>query len=171
MQVKVDSLRGKVVGLYFSASWCGPCKRFTPKLVEFYNELLQLSKFEIVFLSADKENEAFDAYFSKMPWVAIPFSDSETRERLDETFKVNGIPHLVLLDENGKILTDEGVRVILEYGAEAYPFSPERIQKLKEQEEEAKRNQSLKSLLVSQSRDYVITSDGKKVILNYTGYF
>ncbi|KAG8383174.1 hypothetical protein BUALT_Bualt05G0157200 [Buddleja alternifolia] len=162
-QVQVDSLRGKIVGLYFSASWCGPCQRFTPKLVEVYNELLQLSEFEIVFLSADEDNEAFDAYFSKMPWVAVPFSDAETRERLDETFKVNGIPHLVLLDENGKILTDEGVVVIREYGAEGYPFSPERIQKLKEQEEEAKRNQSLKSLLVSQSRDYVITSDGKKV--------
>ncbi|PIN25109.1 Thioredoxin, nucleoredoxin [Handroanthus impetiginosus] len=162
-QVKADSLNGKIVGLYFSASWCGPCQRFTPNLVEVYNELLQANKFETVFVSGDEDNESFDAYFSKMPWLAIPFSDSETRERLDELFAVSGIPHLVILDQNGKVLTSEGVEVIQEHGAEGYPFSSEQIEKLKKQEEEARRNQSLKSLLVSRARDYVIMADGKKV--------
>ncbi|XP_057810981.1 probable nucleoredoxin 1 isoform X2 [Salvia miltiorrhiza] len=98
-----------------------------------------------------------------MPWLAIPFSDSETRERLDALFAVNGIPHLVILGEDGKVLTNKGVGVIQEYEAEAYPFSPQHIGKLKEQEAAAKANQSLKTLLVSQSRDYVISADGKKV--------
>ncbi|KAL2547004.1 putative nucleoredoxin 1 [Forsythia ovata] len=162
-QVKVESLKGKKVGLYFSASWCGPCQSFTPKLVEVYNELLSDSKFEVVFVSADEDSESFNKYFSKMPWLAIPFSDSETRDGLDKLFDVSGIPHLVILDENGKKLTNEGVEIIKEHGVEGYPFTPERIEELKEQEEEAKRNQSLKSLLVSQLRDYVIRSDGKKV--------
>ncbi|KAK6133621.1 hypothetical protein DH2020_032651 [Rehmannia glutinosa] len=147
-QVKADSLKGRIVGLYFSASWCGPCQRFTPDLVEVYNELQQVNKFEIVFVSGDEDNESFDAYFSKMPWLAVPFSDSETREALDELFSVSGIPHLVILDENGKLLTSEGVQVVQEYGSEGYPFTSEQIEKLKEQELEAKRNQSLKSLLV-----------------------
>ncbi|CAI9756277.1 unnamed protein product [Fraxinus pennsylvanica] len=98
-----------------------------------------------------------------MPWLAIPFSDSETRDGLDKLFDVSGIPHLVILDDNGKKLTIEGVGIIREHGVEGYPFTPERIQELKEQEEEAKRNQTLKSLLVSRSRDYVIRPDGKKV--------
>lgn len=151
------------MGLYFSASWCGPCQRFTPKLVEVYDELKHLGNFEIVFISADQDDESFGTYFSKMPWLAIPFSDSETRTKLDELFMVQGIPHLVILDKDGKVLTYEGVGVIKEYGAEGYPFSPEHITKLEELEEEAKRNQSVKSLLVSKSRDYVITADGTKV--------
>ncbi|KAL0327259.1 UNVERIFIED_CONTAM: putative nucleoredoxin 1 [Sesamum angustifolium] len=162
-QVKVDSLRGKIVGLYFSASWCGPCQRFTPNLVEVYNELLQVNKFEIVFVSSDEDDESFNAYFSKMPWLAIPFSDSETRGQLDELFTVSGIPHLEILDENGKVLSGDGVEIIQEHGVEGYPFTSEHIEKLVEQEEEAKRNQSLKTLLVTKSRDYVITADGKKV--------
>lgn len=164
LQVKIDSLKGKKLALYFSASWCGPCQRFTPTLVEAYNELAPKGDFEVVFISADEDDESFKQYFSKMPWLAIPFSDSETRDRLDELFKVQGIPHLVILDENGKVSCESGVEIIREYGVEGYPFTPEKIKELKEQEEAARRNQSLRSILVSHSRDYVISSDGKKVI-------
>ncbi|XP_044490323.1 probable nucleoredoxin 1 isoform X1 [Mangifera indica] len=162
-QVKIESLKGKKVGLYFSASWCGPCKRFTPALVEFYDELSSKGDLEVVFVSGDEDEEAFKGYFSKMPWLAIPFSDSETRDRLDELFKVSGVPYLVILDENGKVLTDSGVEIIREYGVEGYPFTEEKIKEMKEEEERAQREQSLKSILVTKSRDYVVSSDGKKV--------
>ncbi|XP_031277024.1 probable nucleoredoxin 1 [Pistacia vera] len=162
-QVKIESLKGKKVGLYFSASWCGPCKKFTPVLVEVYNEISSKGDFEVVFVSADEDDEAFKGYFSKMPWLAIPFSDSETRDSLDELFKVRGIPYLVILDENGKVLTDSGTEIIREYGVEGYPFTEEKIKEMKEEEERAKREQSLKSILVTRSRDYVVSSDGNKI--------
>ncbi|KAH7857283.1 hypothetical protein Vadar_010899 [Vaccinium darrowii] len=136
-QVKFDNLKGKKVGLYFSASWCGPCQQFTPNLVEVYNELCPKGDFEIVFVSADEDDEAFKGYFSKMPWLAIPFSDSNTRDRLDESFKVMGIPYLVILDEDGK-----------------------------DEEEKAKREQPLKFLLASRSRDFVISPNGNKVSIS-----
>ncbi|KDO82404.1 hypothetical protein CISIN_1g008336mg [Citrus sinensis] len=161
-QVKLDSLKGKI-GLYFSASWCGPCQRFTPILAEVYNELSRQGDFEVIFVSGDEDDEAFKGYFSKMPWLAVPFSDSETRDKLDELFKVMGIPHLVILDENGKVLSDGGVEIIREYGVEGYPFTVERIKEMKEQEERAKREQSLRSVLTSHSRDFVISSDGRKI--------
>ncbi|GMP82782.1 hypothetical protein CsSME_00036940 [Camellia sinensis var. sinensis] len=98
-----------------------------------------------------------------MPWLAIPFSDSKTRDHLDELFKVMGIPYLVIIDESGKVSTDEGVEIIREYGVDAYPFSSERVKELKDQEEAARREQSLKSILVSRERDFVISADGKEV--------
>lgn len=34
-----DAIVGKKsIALYFSASWCKPCKEFTPRLVEMYNK-------------------------------------------------------------------------------------------------------------------------------------
>ncbi|XP_062159040.1 probable nucleoredoxin 1 [Alnus glutinosa] len=162
-QVKIDSLKGKNLCLYFSASWCGPCRHFTPSLVEAYKELSPKGDFEIIFISADEDEESFKAYFSKMPWLAIPFSDSEKRDRLDEEFKVSGIPTLVIIGEDGKVVSDSGVEIIREYGIEAYPFTQERIKELKDQEEAARRDQSLRSLLVFRSRDFVISSNGNKV--------
>ncbi|XP_028801772.1 probable nucleoredoxin 1 [Neltuma alba] len=161
-QVKIESLSGKKVGLYFSASWCGPCRQFTPTLVELYNEVYTKGDFEMIFVSADEDEDAFKGYFSKMPWLAIPFCDNDIRDRLDELFKVRGIPHLVILEESGRVATEDGAEVVREYGAEAYPFTIERIKELKDQEE-AKSNQSLRSLLAFKSRDFVISSDGKEV--------
>jgi len=76
---------------------------------------------------------------------------------------VRGIPYLVILDANGKVSTDQGVRIVREYGMDGYPFSAERIEFLKEEEEAAKKNQSLSSILVSGSRDYLVSNDGNKV--------
>ncbi|KAL6351455.1 hypothetical protein AAG906_040809 [Vitis piasezkii] len=151
-QVKVESLKGKKIWLYFSASW-----------FEAYNELSSNDDFEIIFVSGDKDDESFNGYFSKMPWLMIPFSDSDARDQLNELFKVMGIPNLVMLDESGKVLSEDGVEIIQEYGVEAYPFTPEKIKEMKEKEETARKEQSLRSILVSQSRDYVISTDGKKV--------
>jgi nucleoredoxin len=78
--VPVDSFSGpgKVIGLYFSAHWCGPCRMFTPTLVKFYDDLkLQENKpLEIVFLSSDKDDQAFEEYYNEMPWLVVPKGDS-----------------------------------------------------------------------------------------------
>ena len=40
-----------VIGLYFSAHWCPPCKGYTPMLAEKYNELnKEGKKLEIIFV-------------------------------------------------------------------------------------------------------------------------
>ncbi|KAL5552876.1 hypothetical protein UlMin_040277 [Ulmus minor] len=165
-QVKISSLSGKIVGLYFSGSWCGPCRSFTPSLVEVYQEVTSKGEFEVVFISSDRDDESFNEYFSKMPWLAIPFSDLDTRKRLKDLFKVRGIPNLVILDANGKVSTEQGTRFVREYGVDAYPFTPERISFLKEEEENAKKNQTLTSILVSSSRDYLVSNDGNQVAVS-----
>ncbi|XP_077236420.1 putative nucleoredoxin 1 [Tasmannia lanceolata] len=164
-QVKIADLNGKKIGLYFSASWCGPCRKFTPILDEVYQELSPKGDIEVVFISRDKDEESFRGYFAKMPWLAIPFSDSEICDGLRKLFKVTGIPRLVILDEKGKVLNDNAIEIIKEYGASGYSFTPEKIKELKEEEEAAKKAQTLRSVLVSSSRDFLISSDGNKVLV------
>lgn len=161
--MKVESLKGKNIGLYFSAASCGPCQRFTPQLVQVYNELSSSKAgFEVVFVSGDEDEESFKDYFSKMPWLAVPFSDSQTRDRLDEVFKVRGIPNLVMIDDEGKMVNENGVGAIRSHVAVAYA---EKMREVKEEEDRARREQTLTSVLVTPSRDFVISRDGTKVTL------
>ena len=65
----------KSVGFYFSAHWCPPCRGFTPRLAELYDEAPgQPRSFEIVFVSCDHDQETFDEYRSEMPWPAVPLN-------------------------------------------------------------------------------------------------
>ncbi|RLN18460.1 hypothetical protein C2845_PM02G23760 [Panicum miliaceum] len=164
-QVKISSIEASSVALYFSASWCPPCRRFTPKLIEVYEELTTQDKsLEVVFVSRDRDEESFNAYFAKMPWLPVPFSDSECLQRLNKRYKVNGIPNLVILSgETGEIYTKEGVKFISEYGIGASPFTLERINELKEQEKAAKDNQTIHSVLGTHTRDYLISNTGDEV--------
>ncbi|KAJ4982157.1 hypothetical protein NE237_032994 [Protea cynaroides] len=162
-QVKISNLKGKTIGLYFAASWCGPSRHFTPNLIELYNELSPQGKLEIILVAEDDDEDSFNKYFSQLPWLSFPFSDSEKRDDLDELFKVRGLPHLAILDPNGNVLYNDGIDIIDKYGIEGYPFTQERILELQEQEEEAKKQQSLRSILVSRTRDFLVSNDGKKV--------
>ena len=168
----IANLEGKTIVLYFSASWCRPCRRFTPQLIETYGELSSEGKgLEVVFVSGDRDEDSFNGYFSKMPWLAIPFSDSKARDQLKKLFKLRGIPHLVILDARGEVVNEEGVEAVRDYGSGAYPFTLEKINKLKEDEEAAKREQTLQTVLVSPSRDYLISNNGNKVISIFLLWF
>ena len=80
----VKSLCGKdkIIGIYFSANWCPPCRNFTPKLTDFYEQIKKSEKgssFEIVFVSWDKDDASFREHFKTMPWLAVPYSDRERK--------------------------------------------------------------------------------------------
>ena len=55
------TLKDKVVGIYFSAHWCPPCRSFTPELAKTYSLLTetQQKNFEIVFVSSDNDESGF----------------------------------------------------------------------------------------------------------------
>ncbi|KAK6165992.1 hypothetical protein SNE40_022789 [Patella caerulea] len=100
---------GTVIGLYFSAHWCPPCRMFTPALIKFYKKLRSRGeKLEIIFVSSDRDQEEFDEYIKEMPWLALPFGDQRA-DTLSEKFDVTGIPNFLLLDgKTGEVLTPLG---------------------------------------------------------------
>lgn len=106
-KVETSSLAGKVIGLYFSAAWCGPCKMFTPELVKFRDR--NDEKFEVVFVSSDRSAEDQQDYMKEddMEWPAIPY-DSPLRQQLGDKYGITGIPSLVVIDDRGNLITKNG---------------------------------------------------------------
>jgi nucleoredoxin len=128
----VSALAAKqVVGLYFSAHWCPPCRGFTPKLADAYEKITKIGKsFEVVFVSSDKDEEQFASYFKEMPWLALPFENRDLKKALSKKFKVSGIPALVLLDgATGQVLNKDGRSVVMaDQTGEKFPWTPKPLQ-------------------------------------------
>ena len=98
----------KYTALYFSAHWCPPCRMFTPKLVEWYNGFkAKHPDFELVFVSSDQDEDAMEEYIEgdNMPWPYVKFE--KAKEEIFRKYSSDGIPYLVLIDENGKDLTGQ----------------------------------------------------------------
>lgn len=97
----------KLILYYFSAHWCGPCRKFTPQLVEYYNRVsAQHPELEVVFYSFDKSAAAMEDYMrgSNMPWLAIDYQKLGEKQEL-RNFAGNAIPSLILVDATGKLLS------------------------------------------------------------------
>lgn len=126
-------LDNTIYGLYFSAHWCTPCKRFTPRLVEVYNQLAAAGKpFEVVFCSMDNDEKEYQEYYASMPWCSIGFQNP-ILNKVKEQLAVEGIPSLVLFDGEGNIITGDGRSAIESTGAEGYPWIPAAVKDLNQE--------------------------------------
>ncbi len=94
--------------LFYSAAWNPACIKFTPALIQFYNERLAAgANFEIIFVSADDNEEAMRQHMAdtKMPWPALRFTDKEAKGmEFVNAAAGRGVPCLVALDSRGLIL-------------------------------------------------------------------
>lgn len=101
----------KHYAIYFSAQWCPPCRAFTPKLIAWYKTTKAAHPdFELIFVSSDQTEQAMEKYMleAEMPWPALKFSKIDRNKTITNRAG-SGIPSLVLLDAEGKILADSYV--------------------------------------------------------------
>ncbi len=117
--VPSEELNGKYIGLYFSASWCGPCRTFTPKLVKFRDK--HTENFEVVLVGSDGSAKAQENYMKKykMPWLALKNQSEKARE-LSLSLNVEYIPYVIILDPDGNVVTKNGKEDIARLGPDAF---------------------------------------------------
>lgn len=131
-RLETTELNNKVIGIYFSAHWCPPCRKFTPMLAEQYKALQAAGKaFEIIFVSSDKTQEDFNGYYGTMPWLALPFEDRDRKDKLSKKFKVSGIPTLVILNDQGNVITKDGRGAVTDDAfIEKFPWTPPTLEEV-----------------------------------------
>jgi len=97
--------------------------------VTYYNTYKDKFNFEIVFVSSDKDEHAFNEYWGEMPWLALTFANRALKETLSKKYKVSGIPTLVVLDNKAETITTGG-RGKVTQNPEGFPWAPKTFQQL-----------------------------------------
>ncbi len=111
-----------VIGLYFSAAWCPPCRQFTPLLVKAAEDLKAAGKpFEIVFVTSDRSQADMLGYMRdyKMSWLALPHGDDRI-QALAGRYGIRGIPSLIVIDGEGRTISTNGRQEVAAQGARAF---------------------------------------------------
>lgn len=109
---KVKTFNGKpndkaLVYLYLqSASWCPPCNREMPTIVETYKKMKKDGRVEIILLGHDKTDDAAKAflkqYKAKFPGT---MATSKHVSELPGFSEASGIPFAIFVDADGNVLS------------------------------------------------------------------
>jgi thiol-disulfide isomerase/thioredoxin len=100
-RISLQDYRGKVVLLDFWGTWCGPCREFTPTLVEVNKRLAGQPFVTIGVACAEKSESAWRAYIdqNKMTWPQY----LDTSRKVMTAFDVHEFPTYILIDHEGVI--------------------------------------------------------------------
>ena len=102
-----EFLRARFIVLYFGADWCPDCRRFSPSLVEAYDQQPAAAReFEVLLISRDRNAEGMLSFMKheKMNWPALAFEKVAAATDLGRFYSGQGIPCLTVIDSDGRIV-------------------------------------------------------------------
>ncbi len=110
-EISIAELKGNIVLVDIWASWCKPCRKVNPKIVELvkkyeYAQFTNAQRFIIYSLSLDNDREAWLKAIKddNLDWEWHVCELNGWKSKAVSTYGINSIPTTFLLDENGIII-------------------------------------------------------------------
>ena len=102
---ELSSLKGKYVLLQFWGSWCGPCRRENPELVQLYQDL-HAQNFEIVSIGLEKNSQSWQKAITNdgLIWPYHILQDGSFNSPIATLYAVKQIPTLYLLGPDQRVI-------------------------------------------------------------------
>lgn len=106
----LNKFKGKVIYVDFWASWCIPCRAEMPNAANLKDQLTG-KDIVFVYLAYNDKEKAWTKAKSQLNIEGEHYllSDSQIKEA-NELFGINGIPHYVIIDKDGKIINKRADR-------------------------------------------------------------
>ena len=104
-EISLEDYKGKkYILIDFWASWCAPCREEIPFLKTIYDKYKN-KDFEILSISIDEDLEKWkNAIIKENIEEWKNYSTMQNNSSAKKDYFVNGIPHKLLIDKNGKII-------------------------------------------------------------------
>jgi len=104
LSVKEEMAKHKITVIDFWASWCGPCMREAPAMVEMYNAY-KGKGLGIIGISLDENEQAWKEAVEHMNMNWTHISDLQGwNNAAAQMFGVSSIPFTIVVDSKGAIL-------------------------------------------------------------------
>jgi thiol-disulfide isomerase/thioredoxin len=101
-EIRAKDYQGRVLVVTFWASWCGPCMNELPVL-EKIQRVAKKDRLQVVAINIE-DRDRYKAISRKLSeFESIIAHDN--RKDVRETFGVNGIPHMVIVGQDGNVLS------------------------------------------------------------------
>ncbi len=100
-EVKLSSLKGKVVMVNFWATWCPPCKEEIPSMMQL-NKSMEGKPFQMLAISIDEGGKgAVEKYFQTSGNSLPAYLDTDGA--ISKMYGITGVPETFILDRAGLV--------------------------------------------------------------------
>lgn len=110
-QVALSSFKGKVVYIDFWATWCAPCLSEMPNSHKLSEKFKDNKDLVFLYVNVRDDEKNWKKFISKGTLQGINlFANEQQSIDLYKVYNFKGIPHYVLIDKNGNLISADAQR-------------------------------------------------------------